>query len=144
MPQFNTCFNFWIKLVKHRKLFSSSDQWSPGAGFFPIGTQKFLKKGKRIFVQKVICFLRLKCMIKSCKNCVQRLTNLNLTFNTKYEFIDSQSLYYNFVYRKTGFECFYLRFIICKLRYFLKFDTTTTRIQIFNLYLLTMTYQIRC
>ena len=36
----------FIKFVKRRKLFSSFDLWSPGAGFFPIVTHKLL----RIFV----------------------------------------------------------------------------------------------
>ena len=32
-----------IQLVKRRKLFLSSDTWSPRAGFFPIGNHKLLK-----------------------------------------------------------------------------------------------------
>ena len=50
----------WIKLVKLMKLISSSDPWSPGAGFFLI----VKIKEERIFVHKNIWFLRFMCMIK--------------------------------------------------------------------------------
>ena len=67
-------------MVKRRKLFSSSDSWSHGADLFPI--VKIVEE--RIFVQKK-CFLRLKCMRKSCENCVlrlgkSRLLNIKVTF----------------------------------------------------------------
>ena len=44
---FKTHFNLpmilWIKLVKRRMLFLSSDLWSPGAGFFLNGIYKLLR-----------------------------------------------------------------------------------------------------
>ena len=36
-------FGVWFKSFKRRKLFSTSDLWSPVAGFFPIGTHKLTR-----------------------------------------------------------------------------------------------------
>ena len=64
-----------IKLGKSRKLFSSSDFWSPEAGFFPIETNKLLRYCRKEYLYKkcIFCF---RCITKSCENCVLHLTNI--------------------------------------------------------------------
>ena len=62
-------FISYDQVCKRRKLIASSNSWSPAASFFPIGTHNLCKKN--------IWFLCFKRMIKSCENCVLRLTNLN-------------------------------------------------------------------
>jgi hypothetical protein len=40
-------WNIGIKLVKHKELFSTFDQWSPDAGFCPIGNHKLVRYGRK-------------------------------------------------------------------------------------------------
>ena len=51
---FITALFCWIYLVKRRKIFSSSDSSSLGAGFFPIGTHKLLREGRKVDLYKKI------------------------------------------------------------------------------------------
>jgi hypothetical protein len=94
-------------LVKFRKLFSSSDSWSPGMGFFPIGTKKILFGQERIYVYSFINF----CISKSYKNC-DLLSNLNPTRHQGHirwysgPYIEHWTMY-NFIAKLTKGQPFY-------------------------------------
>ena len=51
---FYKMLNIGIKLVKRSMLFPSSGSWSLGAGFFPTGTHKLLKRRKEYLYKKYI------------------------------------------------------------------------------------------